>query len=237
MNRQVSDGQNQDGNRPPRAIGSAASPLLKMLDGSHYDVRPSAQEYRKIQLWIDGGANYAGTVAAAGTGEVTVQRGEIQRVFAQRCVRCHPGGPANLGYRVPSERHYDHVVLADLHLYNLTHPAQSWLLLAPLAKDAGGYGTCRERSSPAGAGLRVFADTRDPDYRAMLAPIEAAAAELARSKRYDMPGFRPRIEYVLQLQRFGIVPDSFDPQRDPLDGFQADEAYYRSLWHQPASGK
>ena len=62
---------------------------------------------------------------------------------------------------------------------------------------------------------------------------------MPRSKRYDMPGFRPRLEYVRQLQRFGILPESFDAQRDSLDGFQADEAYYRSLWHRPetAGGK
>jgi Hydrazine synthase alpha subunit middle domain/WD40-like Beta Propeller Repeat len=236
MNHQVSDGHNQDGNRPPRAIGSAASPLMKKLDGGHYEVKLSPQEHRKIQLWIDGGANYAGTVAAAGTGEASVNRGEIQRAFTERCARCHPDGLANLGYRVPSYRSYDHAILPDLHLYNLTRPAQSWLLLAPLAKQAGGTGTCRERSATAGSAPPVFADTRDPDYRVMLAPIEAAAAELARNKRYDMPGFRPRIEYVRQLQRFGILPESFDAQWDLLDGFQADEAYYRSLWHRPAAG-
>ena len=237
MNHQVSDGQNQEGDRAPRAIGSAASPLLKLLDGSHYQAKLSPREYRQLQLWIDGGANYAGTIAAAGTGEGSIKRDEIQRVVTRRCTPCHANGLANLGYRVPADRHYDHAVLSDLHLYNLTHPAHSWLLLAPLAKAAGGHGACRERSAAAGKAPPVFADTRDPDYQALLAPIEVAAAELVRNKRYDMPGFRPRLEYVRQLQRFGVLPESFDAQREPLDGFQADEAYYRSLWHRPVTGR
>lgn len=230
MNDQISDGNNKEGDRPPRTVGSSASRLMKTIDGSHYKVKLSAREYRKIQLWIEGGANYAGTAGAGGTGEVAVDRGKINRVFAKRCSRCHKRGTNSLGWRMPPYRHYDHAVRHDLHLYNLTHPARSWLLLAPLAKRAGGNGVCRESSAPAKA-KPVFADKNDPDYRTLLTTIDSASGNLNKIKRYDMPGFRPHPAYVRQLKRFGVLPKSFDPQKDPLDCFQADEAYYRSLWH------
>ena len=242
MNNQVSDGHNQAGDRPPRTIGSSASRMMKMIDGSHHKVKLSVREYRMIQLWIEGGANYAGTAGAGGTGEVAVNRGAIHRVFAKRCGRCHKRGTNGLGWRMPRHRNYDHSVRHDVHMYNLTNPARSWLLMAPLSKQAGGNGVCRETTAPAKAKANanananaktkpIFADVNDPDYRAMLATIKSAAANLDRIKRYDMPGFRPHSAYMQQLKRFGILPETFDPKKDPLDCFKADKAYYRSLWH------
>ncbi len=63
---QVSDseGYAEDGNRPARGFGSAASPLMGKLDGSHYDAKLSDAERRLVQLWIDTGATYPGTYAA-----------------------------------------------------------------------------------------------------------------------------------------------------------------------------
>ena len=231
---QISDGNNQGGDRPPRTIGSSASRLMKTIDGSHHDVKVSARAYRTIQLWIEAGANYAGTAGAGGTGEVTVNRGEINQVFAKRCRRCHKQGTSGLGLRMPPYRHYDHALHRDLHLYNLTRPANSWLLMAPLAKRAGGSGTCRESAASAKA-KGVFEDTSDPDYQALLKTIGAAARKLDEIKRYDMPGFRPHPAYVRQLKRFGLLPKTFDREKDPLDCFKADEAYYRSLWHRAAT--
>jgi len=47
----ISDGRNERyGNRPPRTIGSSASPLLKLLDGSHYDAKPSPLQRKLIRL-------------------------------------------------------------------------------------------------------------------------------------------------------------------------------------------
>ncbi|MCX6865733.1 MAG: hypothetical protein NTV46_05830 [Verrucomicrobia bacterium] len=60
----VSHGQDADGNRAPRTIGSSASRLMKLCDGSHYDARLSAQERNVVRLWIDAGAFYPGTCAA-----------------------------------------------------------------------------------------------------------------------------------------------------------------------------
>jgi len=66
-----SDGRNlARSNYPPRTLGSSASPILRMLDGSHYGVRATAHEKKMLRLWIEVGAPYAGTYAALGTGSV-----------------------------------------------------------------------------------------------------------------------------------------------------------------------
>ena len=62
----VSHAYNMGGNRPPRSIGSSASLLMKLIDGSHYDAKLSAHEQKMIRLWIDTSAVYAGTYAALG---------------------------------------------------------------------------------------------------------------------------------------------------------------------------
>jgi hydrazine synthase alpha subunit-like protein len=50
----VIDGRNQPfGNRPPRSIGSGASRLMELIDGSHYDVTVTERERKIVRLWID----------------------------------------------------------------------------------------------------------------------------------------------------------------------------------------
>ena len=97
---QFSDGRNLPrSNYAPRTLGSAASPLLKLLDGSHYDAKLTPHEKRMVRLWIDSGAPYAGTYAALGTGMIGAYREDIldrsdtnwpavkaaQPVLAKRC--------------------------------------------------------------------------------------------------------------------------------------------------------
>jgi hypothetical protein len=30
-----------------------------------------------------------------------------------------------------------------------------------------------------------------------------------------------------------VLPDSFDPAKDPIDVYAADRAYFRTFWHRP----
>lgn len=60
----VSHGNDADGNRPPRSIGSAASRLMATLVPSHFDVKLSERDRRLVRLWIETGAAYPGTCAA-----------------------------------------------------------------------------------------------------------------------------------------------------------------------------
>lgn len=123
---QIADGRDlAQGNYPPYAIGSSASPLMDKLTPSHHDVRLSPQELRTIKLWIDASATFPGTYAALGTGMIgpyaALQYGTKKEpdytkwpsvqaaggVLARRCDSCHAGPkklprhPAdNLGLRL-----------------------------------------------------------------------------------------------------------------------------------------
>ena len=48
------------------------------------------------------------------------------------------------------------------NLYNLSHPEKSMILLAPLAKEAGGYEWCKAEDGQPAA---VFRDTQIPTTR------------------------------------------------------------------------
>ena len=83
--------------------------------------------------------------------------------------------------------------------------------------------------------VEVFDNTADPDYRAILAHIRQAKGRLDEIKRFDMPGFRPTAQYVREMKRYGVLPASFDLAGDPIDVYQTDRAYWRSLWWRPQS--
>ena len=44
---------------------------------------------------------------------------------------------------------------------------------------------------------------------------------------------RPNPNYIREMKRYGILPQDFDPETDPINSFETDKAYWRSLWHQP----
>ncbi|MBM4039019.1 MAG: hypothetical protein FJ290_10955 [Planctomycetes bacterium] len=257
---QFSDGRNlRKSNYPPRALGSSASPLLKKLDGSHYKAALSDRERALLRLWVDSGAVYAGTYAALGTGSVGDYSGrgrpdlawdstrKAQEVLKRRCAGCHKGpmalpdspsddkgmvpwgeGPMNQLASSTSQR-YTPAFRFNRHLlYNLSRPDKSLLLLAPLAAQAGGYAATTPKSCPV-----VFKDAADPDYQALLRSVEDARKHLETIKRFDMPGFKPRPEYVRELKRFGLLPATFALDTEPLDVYHIERAYWQSHWYQP----
>jgi hypothetical protein len=206
---------------------------MEKLDGRHHDVKLSPLEKKKVRLWIETGAAYPGTYAAGGSGMVDIHNltqfepydwgtmsnphpidGSIcvrvappKEPVNRRCASCHAKPPL------------------DSHLlYNLSRPEKSMLLLAPLAKSAGGYGSC----TPV-----VFKDNADQDYQAILASIRAASHKLNEIKRFDMPGFRPPAGYIREMKNYGILPASFDLTKDPIDVYQLDQTYWRSLVPEP----
>ncbi len=247
----ISDGRNERyGNRAPRDIGSSASPLLGYLDGSHHDARPSDQERRMIRLWIDSSSVYAGTYAALGSGMHPVEF--PVEVMERRCGGCHGEKPPKkqigkgLYFRFGTEGPAIPLVhsftdLASIRgkmgyykfgyalppqaLCNLTRPARSLLLRAPLAKAAGGLERC---------GSRVFTDVKDADYRAVRERIEVAAQRHRREKRFDMTGFRPNDYYLQAMQRYGVLPAELDLNA-PVDPYAVDRAYWRKFWYRPVA--
>jgi mono/diheme cytochrome c family protein len=227
-----------------------------MVDGSHYEVKLTTVEWRTLWLWIESGAPYVGSYAGlrnteqqevAGTAPGAVF-GQHQEVLQRRCANCHSVGSEaeNAAKPLPypkewSEQNkkiagrptgaYERVLLKDdpiarysTHaLLNFTRPELSPLLLAPLAKAAGGLESC---------GI-VFRDRTDPDYKSLLAGLRKGQALLDAEPRFGAPGFKPNRQYVREMKRFGVLPAAFDLTKNPLDVFQTDQSYWKSLWYQP----
>ena len=66
----------------------------------------------------------------------------------------------------------------------------------------------------------------------IIAGESGLARYLAEIKRFDMPGFRPRVDWMREMKRFGILPAGQDPA-DPVDYYAVEQAYWRSLWYTP----
>ncbi|MBI5387117.1 MAG: hypothetical protein HZA90_20800 [Verrucomicrobia bacterium] len=249
---QFSDGRNLPrSNYAPRTLGSAASPLLRLLDGGHYDAKLTPQEKSLVRLWIETGAPYAGTYAALGTGMIGAYREDIldrsdaewpavkaaQPVLEKRCGTCHAGpkqlptSPSDDAGMAPWQSKFtDPRIRFSRHLlYNLTRPEKSLLLLAPLAKAGGGYGVC---GGTGNAAATIFAGTDDSDYRILFESVLATKSALDRLQRFDMPGFRPGPEYTREMMRYGILPRG-PGAGSPIDVYAADRAYWESLWYRP----
>ena len=253
---EVVDGRNGLGNQPPRSIGSAASPLLKRLSGGHHDAKATPEEWRTVWLWVESAAPFGGSYAALRN---TVDQGyyghagnkffgECRDVFKRRCYECHKntadrnvtGFPFNWGLRRDKERQlagrptgsHERIILPNdparmfdsALLVNYTQPDCSSILLAPLAKESGGYGRCART---------VFKDKNDPDYKKLIASIESGKSLYDARPPWGTPGWQPNAQYVREMKRFGILPETFDLTKDTLDPFATDQAYWRSLWPHP----
>lgn len=252
--RLFSDGRNQPrSNYPPRQLGSSASKLLKMLDGAHHGVVASAEQKRLLRCWIDSGAAYPGTYAALGSGMIGAyaENGQVSTdqdwpvtraaaaVVADRCAGCHNRRSRVLPLSLSDERGVsfwqpemgDPRLNTSRHIvFNLSRPEKSLVVLAPLAEAAGGWGLCRDPATKQPA--KVFADTADTGYKSLLALCVAGKQRLDEVKRFDMPGFHPRVDWVREMKRFGILAPSVSPT-DPIDVYATERRYWESLWFAP----
>ena len=106
---------------------------------------------------------------------------------------------------------YERIVLKDdlrfsAHvLLNMSRPERSPLLLGPLPKAAGGWGSCPHS----------FEGTQDTVYQSLLSEIRSRKEQLDKVPIYGMPRFRPNRQYIREMKRFGVLPAQFDPARDP----------------------
>ena len=129
-------------------------------------------------------------------------------------------------------------------LYNLTHPDRSVQLLAPLAKKAGGYGACRQiiRAKKKADKITdkvasVFRSKDDPDYQTLLAAIQDAKALHETDPRWDTPGWKAPIEYIREMKRHGVIPETFNRETDPLDPHEIDKRYWSAVSGHHLPGK
>ena len=255
--KQLADGRNlAKSEYPPHALGSGGSPLVDKTEGKHHDVKLSDRERLLVRLWVEIGAPYAGTYASLGCGSIGGYEANsnglhndrdwpetkaAQPVFVERCVSCHTNqhpvartmsDEIDLSFWSPDLG--DPRLKVTRHVvFNLTRPDKSLILLAPLARSAGGYGLCKPQGSPKEADSAVFASTNDPGYRALLAMCENGKRRLGEFKRFDMPGFKPRPEYIREMIRFGVLPATFDLAKDPIDVYATDRRYWESLQWKP----
>jgi mono/diheme cytochrome c family protein len=179
---------------PPRSQGAVTSPLVALLRAGHEGVRLDPESLDRIVTWIDLNIPYYDNTAitrqsrvalsdrVTGSGRAIVADARpLWEALGTRCASCHPGGfrtdPAAAPCQVP-----DLPKTMARPCVNLTHPEQSLILRAPLARSAGGLQRC---------GKAVFADREDPAYRAALRVIQAWHDELISRPREDMPGFVP----------------------------------------------
>ncbi|MHC5057505.1 MAG: HzsA-related protein, partial [Planctomycetota bacterium] len=246
----VDDRNDPKSNLPPRTIGTSASPIMKKLSGGHNGVRLSPEETDIIRYWIESGAAYPGTYAALGSGmiggyaqnrQVLTDRGWPEAkaagdVIKSRCASCHKGNrrlPQNISDEIGISFWRMNIRDARLahsrhRVWNLSRPEKSLMVLAPLAKPAGGFGRC----TPKG-GKPVFADDGDDAYRAILALAAAGKRKLEEITRFDMADFEPPRPYLREMHRYGVLPDSFDPATDRADVYELGRRYFESMWHYP----
>lgn len=249
-----SDNRNQPrSNYAPRELGSSASRIFAKLDGTHHGVKATPEQKKRLRLWIEVGAPYPGTYAALGNGMIGYY-GENQEtgtdndwpttqvaaeVIDRRCASCH-NEPSRLLPRTLSDERgvsfwqpsmTDPRLLTSRHIvFNLSRPEKSLIVLAPLAEKSGGWGLCKDPKTK--EPVAVFADASDPDYQKLLAFCTAGRDHLAQHKRFDMPGFTPRPDWVREMKRYGVLPVNTSPT-DPMDVYSVEERYWESLWYQP----
>ncbi len=257
----VSDGRDRvRTNLPPRSVGTSASPLMKMLDGSHYDAKCTRYEQDMIRYWIESAAAYPGTYAALDTGmiggfpkskldtsdRVWPSSKAAAAAIQRRCAGCHDERiplpkylSDNLGLVLSNPDFSDARVRFSRHLmFNLSRPEKSLMLLAPLTREAGGMGLCRnkEQDDDDRTAAAVFSDTSDADYQRILSLCRDGKKYLETDRRFDSPDFCPSEPWVREMKRYEVLPAGLDSQTH-IDVYAVEESYWRSHWWTPGTSR
>lgn len=248
MRNQIGDGRNGLGNQPPRSLGSSASPLLRKLEGGHYEVKASRQDWMRVWAWTEAAAPFCGTYGGLRNQKqqdtkVGVFVRQAGSVLKKRCYSCHnPNGkgmqnPLVDSYDVekrsklidrPSGR-YERIVFEDDPvryfswnvLINATRPEKSAVLLAPLTNDAGGWGACPN----------VFISKDDPDYKIMSTALINWQAEWQKSRSFGSPTFQVNHQYIREMVRFGILPEGISAK--DVNPYETDQRYWEMFHYKP----
>lgn len=222
----------------PYTSGSGATKLLDMLRDGHGKVKLSEEELTILRLWMDLGTRWAGTYASlappeehgfAFSDENKKSRRRVNAVLdasiiQNRCDGCH----ADDVKKRKDDVYRKYLQSMWTESFNLDRPEDSLILMAPLAKDAGGLGWCREEGTEKGAGA-VFEDKTDEDYQAILSMVEQVRKGCYPRGAHFQPGFRGHPVYIREMKRYGVLPTDFDPET-PIDPFAVDQTYYELFY-------
>jgi mono/diheme cytochrome c family protein len=161
---------------PPLAFGSHRSRLVEVLRKEPHIKRAplDAEEWERLVTWIDANAPYHDAFIDKRPAEPPYDLAadadlarRIAAVHARRCAGCHAAE-----------------AVSRLDWVDLRDPGRSRFLAAPLAKEAGGAGACKEV---------IYKDAADPDYRAVREAVEAAVRRAWARPRRDLRAVAPEV--------------------------------------------
>ena len=155
--------------------------MAELLAAGHHDVQLTDDERERICTWIDtNGAYYDRYEFVEGNPQRWLFVGQIREtldeVYTRRCSVCH--GPSD------KQQHYQWMELNPRNWWlnlNRRDVTKSRMLVAPLARSAGGWQRC---------GDPVFADTADADYKKMLDALTGSWETLSKQPRADLLSIR-----------------------------------------------
>ena len=163
----------------PGRWGAKASLLATVIRDGHKDkdgknmVEVTDIEKRAVYAWLDLNCPFYSSSDSTyrdNPGCRQILPPDLVSIFKEvsgrRCVSCHKQPNPLSIYSYPG-----------CFAVRLDHPENNLFLKAPLAKSAGGLGTC---------GKPVFADTNDPDYRKLRDCFKPLKEQLAKQPRLDM---------------------------------------------------
>ena len=221
------------GNDAPYTMFSSASPLMNKIDGHHHRATLTANEQTIVRLWIDTAAQYAGTSAAIGTGQIGAwwhnnepiremadtwpSTGPAKDAVERRCAACHGKMLPRFvtdqipvdeygdmeGWQRPTSRFSRHTV------FDLTHPEKSLMLMSPLAGTAGGYADGKPE-------IAAINDNRAPAPKPVRHPV------IFSSK--DDPDY---LKILTHIQAAGQRLNEI--KRFDMPGFRPAEPYLREM--------
>jgi len=211
-----------------KAYGTAsgASYLMQVLLAGHHEVQLTDLEMEMLARWIDAGSTFAGSYAALGSvsrdNKITVAKDDpVRPVLQQRCVVCHKGRGKALWLEGENK--------GEAHRYNVTHPDKSLLLLAPLAKQAGGLGWCEKNSRKRADAPEppVFTSRDDPDFKALRTFVDQILEQYGQP-RWFQEYFVYQDFYLREMKRFGALQENEDPYA--IGPWKLDQRYFEQVY-------
>jgi len=175
----------------------------------------------------------------AGMPEIVDFRRHVQPILDQHCIPCHGPQQAEGDLRLD-------VGAGSVPSHGAGRVLRSYVaLISRLGEVADGRNAHGNRaprtigSSASGLMSRIDGSHHDAQVsrqqRALIRLwLDSGAA--ANGSYAIMDGGtleQPSPLYIRQMQRYGILGPDFELERDPIDVYATDEAYWQSLWHRP----